>query len=184
MLKLIGSAVIVAACAGILQSWRRDCILRIQEMEQLCDLYRSARWRMQTEHITMPSFFRQYASALAEKKSGTSFANIAGDSAVTEFADTFAGFLEERTYPTGELAWQEAVKCLDWHLKREEMALLVQSGSAFFGRDLSDNLKKLDGFEAQMKECHRRANAEFAEKNRVFTPVGLMLGVLLVIVLL
>jgi hypothetical protein len=184
MLKLIGSAVVVAACAGILQSWRRDCILRIHEMEQLCDLYRSARQRMQTEHITMPSFFRQYASALAEKKSGTSVANTAGNSAVTEFAGTFAGFLEERAYPTGELAWQEAVRRTGWHLRREDRQILEWSGGAFFGRNLSDNLKKLDGYEAQMKECCQRAKSDFAEKNRVFTPVSLLLGALLVIVLL
>jgi hypothetical protein len=182
MLKLIGSAVIVVACAGILLSWRRDCILRIHEMEQLCDLYRSARERMQTEHITMPSFFRQYASTMAEKKSQASFANIAGESAVTEFAGTFAGFLEDRTYPTGELAWQEAVKRTQWHLKTEALSLLTQSGGAFFGRDLSDNLQKLSRYEALMEELGRLEKQDFAEKNRVWTPVGLLLGILLVVI--
>jgi hypothetical protein len=104
------------------------------------------------------------------------------EEALCTFADTLAGFLEERTYPTGELAWQEAVKRTPWHLKTEALSLLTQSGGAFFGRNLSDNLQKLSRYEALMEELSRLEKQDFAEKNRVWTPVGLLLGILLVVI--
>jgi hypothetical protein len=61
---------------------------------------------------------------------------------------------------------------------------LEQSGTAFFGRNLSDNLKKLSGYEKQMENCVKQAKAEFSEKNRVWTPVGLLMGAMLVVILI
>lgn len=174
MLKCTGALIILSACAGILFSWRCSCNLRIREMEMLCDLYRSAYHMMQAEHIRMPLFFARFGNAAECGK--------APASAVGTFSCLLGRLLEERVYPTGEMAWQEAVRGTDWHLKKEEMSLLLMSGSAFFGRDLSDNLDKLERFEMQMKACCQHAKSDFAEKNRVWTPVGLLLGVLLVIV--
>jgi hypothetical protein len=173
MLKAVGAIVIVSASAGLVLSWRESCIRKIGEMEQLCELYRSASHRMQNEHISMPLFFAGYTSAHAGR-----------NTAVETFAHRLGALLAARAYPTGEEAWTEAVQSVGWHLGREEMALLMQSKRAFFGRDMSDNLQKLSACEAQMQDCLRRARADFSEKKRVFPPVGLLMGVLLVVILI
>jgi stage III sporulation protein AB len=169
MLKAVGAIVIFAAFAGLLQSWRENCKRRIRELEQLRDLYGNACQTMQAEHIHMPVFLERFSGA------GTT---------VDAFACTLKIFLEERTFPTGEMAWQEAVRRTGWHLKKEELIFLEQSGTAFFGRNLSDNLKKLSGCEKQMEDCVKQAKAEFSEKNRVWTPVGLLMGAMLVVILI
>jgi stage III sporulation protein AB len=173
MLKAAGAIVILTAFAGFLQSWRENCKRRIRELEQLRDLYGNACQTMQAEHIHMPVFLERFSGAGTKK-----------DSPVDAFAKALKVFLEERAYPTGVMAWQEAVRRTGWHLKKEELAFLEQSGTAFFGRNLSDNLKKLSIYEKQMEDCVKQAKAEFSEKNRVWTPVGLLMGAMLVVILI
>ena len=175
MLKLIGALAIIAASAGFLSEWRKSCILRIRQMEQICALLRKAYHEMETERIHMPVFFERYAKIDHEK-----------ENAVAGMAGKLGEFLCNHTYASGEEAWRQAFLYTEetWYLQKEEKELLLNAGGAFFGRKLAENLQKLRLYEEQMQSCCQSARAEYTEKNKVLTPVGLLMGVMLIVILI
>ena len=175
MLKMLGALAIVAASAGFLSEWRKGCLLRISQMEEICALYQKARHEMEAERIHMPVFFERYAKADCKK-----------ENALAKMTEKLEEFLNCRTYATGEEAWRQAFFCTEekWYLQKEERELFINSGKAFFGRNLAENLQKLRLYEEQMQRCCQSAKAEYTEKNKVWTPVGLLMGVMLVVILI
>lgn len=175
MLKLTGAVVVLLACAGFLHSWQSSWKSRIWELEQLCRLYRSARHAMEEERIHIPDFVRRYRCQECPKESATN--------AMLEYLESF---LKEHSYSTGEEAFRQA--CLQtreaWYLSGEEWEALLHSGGSFFGRNLAENAQGLLLCEEKMKAFCQRAGQEYREKNKVWTPVGMLLGVMIVVVLL
>ena len=175
MLKLLGAAVVMLSCAGMLSEWRKNYKSRICELNQLCRLYRSAKNAMEEERIHMPDFVRRYRERECQK-----------ETAEGEMLKCLEVFLNERCYSTGEEAWKQAYLRTErwWHLTWEERELLKQSGDAFFGRNLAENMQRLLLYEQRMQDFLKNVEQEYREKNRVWTPVGMLLGVMLVVILL
>lgn len=175
MLKLFGAFLIMGASAGLLWEWRTCYRKRICQMERICAFYRMAIQEMEVNRTHMPVFFLRYAR-MHEKK---------GD-VLVEMVKQMATFLKERTFPTGEKAWEEAFHLTEgkWCLSGEEKEWFLESASAFFGNHLSENVEKLECYEKRLQNHCRNIREEYLQKNKVWTPVGMLLGVMVIVILL
>lgn len=108
------------------------------------------------------------------------------DACVMEFVRELAVRLRENRYPKGELAWQEVLKEQreKWDFSKETFDILLKSGSAFFGQSQQENLELFRLYTTLLMECKEKEKCEFAEKRKIWIPVGALGGIMVVIILI
>ncbi len=171
MLKGIGAVAILLAVCGILFSWQESVRLRIVRLRALCSFYHRAHYAFETEKMRCIDFFESCSVP---------------DLVFRETLLQLAGLLESFAYPTGEEAWEAAFSARrrEWGLSPEEWELALMSGKAFFGKNLRENIARLDGYRSRMLEYLELEEKNFREKKKVFTPAGLLGGLMLIIILI
>ena len=170
-MKIMGILCIAIGIAGYSFDWISRHITRRKRMEEILIFLRKAAYAMEETHTPWIRFFEEYQS---------------GDLCVTESIHEVARRLKENCYPRGELAWRDVVteKEKTYDLSKEAFELLFHSGDAFFGKSQKENLELLNLYKKEFYECKERERMEFAEKKRVWIPVGALGGVMIIIVLI
>lgn len=171
MLKGIGAVAILLAACGFLFSWQESVKLRITHLRALCSFYHRAHYAFEAEKMHCIDFF-----ATCSVK----------DMVFRETLEILCELLDTYAYPTGEEAWEAAFlsRRMEWGLASEEWELVINSGKAFFGKNLIENLEQMDGYREQLLEYLALEEKNFREKKKVFTPVGLLGGIMLIIILI
>lgn len=170
MLKILGAAAILLASAGFLTEWRKAYTYRIKELKFMRELYEKTAYMMETERTQIADFLARYASD-----------NIAPSKMMWYLTDS----LKKHEFKTGEDAWKNALVQTRgwWHIKAEEEEFIRESSEGFFGRCIEENIGKLRMYEARAKQFMDSAQEDYREKNKVITPVGMLMGIMLIIIL-
>ncbi len=171
MLKLLGVTAVMTAILGMLFSWQARERGRIARLKELEGFLRRTYYAMQAEHVRIIDYAQQYRSR---------------EAVLEDTLRHLAGLLLENIYATGEQAWNAAcdLEKKNWGLGQDAWELLLSCGTALFGRNLEENLNALSEMNKRIEKLIEEERCEFAEKRKVFTPIGLLGGVMLIVVLL
>jgi hypothetical protein len=124
-----------------------------------------------TEHAQMIAYLREYGGK---------------DALLGDMLQELAGILNDHASPSGEHAWKKvcASRKKEWDVGEAAWEILTACGKALFGNNLAENLKHLQALERKMEEQITQEERIFAEKRKILTPVGLLGGVMLIVILL
>lgn len=170
-MKLVGITIIGIGIAGVIYDWLLRQRNRRKRLEELLSFFRKAVYAMEETKIHWIVFFEDY---------------MGNDECLSESLHEVAQKLRENRYPKGELAWQEVMKekKADWDFSKEAFELLMASGAAFFGKSKAENLELLRLYIKLFTDCKQKEIEDFAEKRKVWIPVGALGGIMLVIILI
>lgn len=172
MLKTVGACLVLASSAGMIWYWRRERMERIRQLMELsrfCSVFAHA---MELGCVDVMEVFRRGA---------------ANDrTAVKELLLGMEQALFTHRYTKGELAWEQVCSQKKHLLKltEEQWLLLLELKSAFFGMERRENVRKLRNYASCLEEWAKQEQCAFREKDRVYTPVGLLGGCAVIIMLL
>ncbi|MDD6503968.1 MAG: stage III sporulation protein AB [Lachnospiraceae bacterium] len=172
MCKVIGMAVILAGTGGFLFSYLSMRIRRIDNMKKLYGFLVHTGFELQNNCVDMGNYLRDCAGREEESPLGRTCRDA-------------AEFLENFSFGNGADAWRHACVCnrKQWELEPEGERILNRFGEAVFGRYCEENLKKLDNLAGELLRCIEEETKQFRQKQKVLTPVTLLGGVLLCILL-
>lgn len=170
-MKIMGIVILAIGIVGYMYDWMNRHITRNKRMEEILIFFRKAVYAMEETHTPWIRFFEDYQGGVLE---------------ITDSIHEVACRLKEHRYPKGETAWQDVMmenrESLD--LSKEAFDLMYSSGDAFFGKSQKENLEQLNLYIKLLYECKEQERKEFAEKKRVWIPVGALGGVMIIIILI
>ncbi|MBR4025940.1 MAG: hypothetical protein IKJ01_00085, partial [Lachnospiraceae bacterium] len=136
----------------------------------------------------MEIFFRKAIYAMEEEKARwiVFFENYESrECIVMETLHEIAFRLRQNIYPKGEDAWEAVFmeKKNMWDCSESSFHLLLQSGHAFFGKSRKENSCFLQSYLRQLEECQAQEKQKFQEEKKVWIPVSMLGGCMMVIIL-
>lgn len=172
MLKLAGSIFVVAAGIGMAYTIRRDMehhLRRLYDIRKLLvDISYAACESMQPVEILLGCFIRSR------------------DETLNEVCMEIAERLIEKKEGKGEDVWKSVFsdyrKALE--LTKDEAEIIEQAGSAFFGKSVDENRKHLSIILERLDFLIQTVRGEQKEKQRIYSTVSVLFGVMLVILLI
>lgn len=169
--KLIGTMFILVGCAGMLMSWYERQKKRQRTMAAFIRLLSSWEYSLEREKTRLPEFLVQYTKREPQ---------------IADFLEELQGALEEKNCPTGAALWRKVL-----HAKRRSLDLddalleiLLPASGAFFGNNRRESIQCAGACRMRLEDALSGARAELARKQRVYMPVGMLFGVLLIILLI
>jgi stage III sporulation protein AB len=171
MLKILGAAAVMAGAAGMVGFWIRQQKNRIRRMKAFSVFLSRTYYAMGTEHVQMIAYLREYD---------------AKDALLGDMFGELAEILADHTCPFGEQAWEQVCESRkkNWDVDEQTWEIITACGKALFGKNLAENLKHLKAQEQRMDGQIAEEERGFAEKRKILTPVGLLGGVMLIVILL
>ena len=157
--------------SGYIHEWIHRNISREKRMAELLAFLRKAVYALEETHTPWIRFFEEYESK---------------DICVFESVQEVGRRLKENRYPKGELAWREVMieRRVGWDFSGEAFELLCYVGEAFFGKSQKENLELLNLYIKLIFQCKEKEHMEFAEKKKLWIPVGALGGVMIIIILI
>ncbi len=170
-MKIVGIIIMVIGIVGFIHDWILRHITRRKRMEEFLFFFRKAVYAMEETHTPWIMFFEKYEGR---------------DACVTESVHEVADRLKENRYPKGELAWQDVMteRRDTFDFSKDTFELLYHSGNAFFGKSQKENLELLRLYIKLLSDCKERESKEFAERKKVWIPVGTLGGIMVIIILI
>lgn len=169
--KLIGMLLILFGCAGMLYHWYERQRRRQRTIAAFFHLFTSWEYCLMCQKVRLKDFLAQYTGREPQ---------------IQVFLAGLLEAVETCRYPSGDELWRQALGSgqvmLD--LDAELLELLLPAGEAFFGTNQRENIQCAHASGERLRERLAQERAQFSQKQKVYLPVGMLGGVLLVIFLL
>ena len=96
-----------------------------------------------------------------------------------------AGRLEQKIYPNGEVVWEQVFweKRQEWNLDEETFEIVLGLGKGFFGRKRGENVSFLQRGMMRLEERQAKKREKDAKERKVWIPVSMLGGIMLMIIL-
>lgn len=169
--KLSGTALVLLGCAGLVASWAAAQKRRQAAAEELIRLLAAWAYSLERERVRLPEFLAGFVSR---------------QEAVALFLGDLAEALAVRRERSGALLWRRVLEenrpRLD--LGAEMWELFLSADGAFFGTSSRESLRCAEVCRRRMEECLERERAEHARRRKLYTPLGMLGGVLIILLLI
>lgn len=169
--RLLGTIFILCGSAGCLFSWWENERKKQKFMEECVRLFALWSYAVEKEHMRLYDFLENYETKWDEMK---------------ELLLDLKQMLSENRYASGNEAWQEVLflhkKQLP--LKGESYRILEMAADTFFGNSSMESLRCAGICRKRMEEELSAYRKEYVAKQKVYMPLGMMGGLVLVIFLL
>lgn len=174
--KIVGIVMLLGGVIGFLYSWICGQKERQKRMEEFIIFLQKSIFAMESEKIKVIDYFSNYVSRKSQ---------IIGDNdkVLENILHEIAKRLSMNTYPKGQDAWEEVLREEEANLDfdKETFGVILQVGNGFFGRSCEENIcflqKSLNELEKQQEKLKERD----AKERKVWVPVGMLGGVMLMI---
>lgn len=172
MLKLAGSLLVIIASVGFGVCLCRDMTEHLRLLyiirKMLVDISYAAASSMQPVEILLGCFVRTKEERL--------------DAALKKIAEE----LIEKQEENGEEVWKKVFLAYrrELHLTEEEMDILAGAGSAFFGKSMEENQRRLELTLERLDFLIETTRSGQKEKQKVCQTVSVISGLMLVLLLL
>lgn len=169
--KLIGSLCILTGCTVLVASWMEHMKRRGQCMLEIIRFLGDWEYCLQIKKMRVPAFLETYPFAVPEFR--------------LMMEDIRTGLLSH-SYPTGQEVWRGA---LEKHksalgLPEEACQILMRSADGFFGAGSRQAQQCIRTCIQMMESVSEQERKNYREKRKVYMPVGMLTGVMIVILLL
>ena len=166
--KLMGMALILAGCAGMLFSWQER--KRRQQMFRGECIRLLAEWKyaLSKEHMRLYDFLEECECRVPQMK---------------DLLEELKERLKTNTFPSGMQVWQELLreKRADLPLEEEAYRIFLDAGDAFFGSSSEECLRCIKVCGERMEEVMTGEKRDMERKWKVYMPVGMLGGTILII---
>lgn len=171
MEKLVGMLCILVGCGGMMISWQEKKRRQQIFMRECIRLF--ARWKfaLSKEHMRLYDFLEEYDGRSPEME---------------QLLLQLKEQLKKNCYPSGNQVWQELLreKRALLPLGDEAYRILLDAGDAFFGSSSEDCLRCIKACGERMEEALAEEKKDMEQKWKVYMPVGMLGGMILIILLI
>lgn len=166
--KLIGILFIIGGIAGYLYSWQckqKECRERVEDF--ILFLQKSV-YIMESENIKVGQLFYNYQGKV---------------DILNETLSEITRRLELNIYPKGESVWEEVFKEKEqnWDVDQETFGLIINAGNGFFGKNRAENICFLRKSIREIEEQEKKNRQKDAKERKLWIPVGMLGGIMLII---
>lgn len=162
---------LLSAIAIWLYGWVEGQKLRQRRVEELLIFLQRTAFAMETEKIHIIEYLEGYHTR---------------DALFEGLLRETAGRLRQNIYPCGEMVWEEVFreKRREWNCSGETFELILRVGVGLFGKSRSENTSFLRRSIRQLEEESHRCKERDIQERKVWIPVGMLGGMMLVIILI
>lgn len=170
MLKLVGSSLILTAAFGIAYRFHGELELQLKMLYGIRRMFVELQQQMKLTLLPMEQILGE----------------IKGDERLVEICTQIAEELTVRQGEAPEEIWRESFlrQGRKLGITKEELQVAAEAGSAFFGKNLEENERKLALYLEQMDFMIETVRAKQKEKQRVYQTVSILGGMMLIILLI
>lgn len=169
--KLVGSASILAGCLVLLIRWTESIRQSQHLMCEIVRFFRRWEYALETRQMRVLDFLTAYPYA---------------EDQLRKLTETVQKELLSHTYPMGQIVWKKALEenRSAMQLPEEAYQILLRAGDSFFGTNRMEAMQCIKACIRQMENTIEEERKSYREKRKVYMPVGMLTGVMLVILLL
>ena len=169
--KVIGMICVLGGIASFLYSWVLEQKKRHGRLEELIMFLKKSIFAMEEEKVRIIEYFEGYKSR---------------DAVLEDTLKEIAKRLRRNVYPDGQVVWEEVFweKKADWNYEEETFGMILAAGNGFFGRKRSENLCFLRKSIKQLEMQRDKSKEKDAQERKVWIPVGMLGGIMLMIILI
>ena len=168
--KMIGMFGTLGGIAYILYLWVLEQKMQYHRMEEFIVFLQKTLFAMEEEKIRIAEYFRSYSCR---------------EKILEDTLKEIARRLDQRIYPNGELVWEQVFleKKKEWNLNEETFEIILGLGRGFFGKKRGENVSFLQRGLRSLEEEQRKKKEKDAKERKVWIPVGMLGGIMLMIIL-
>lgn len=168
--KMMGMFCFLGGIAYLLYNWvveQKNQSRRIGEMQIF--LQKSI-YAMEEEKIRIIDYFRGYSSR---------------EKLLEETLQEIANRLEQKVYPSGEQVWEDVFweNRFRWNLDGDTFEIMMGLGRGFFGKKRSENLSFLKKGLKKIEHQQEIKKEKDTKAQKVWIPVSMLGGIMLMIIL-
>ena len=169
--KVIGSVSLFVGIIGFLYSWVMEQKRQQQHMEEVLLFVQRSIYAMEGEKIRIIDYLENYDSR---------------DTLLKDTLREIARRLRLHSFPDGRLVWETVFmeKQLSFGMDEESFAIVLALGNGFFGRRREENASILRRSLRQLEEQGKRRKELDANARKLWIPVGMLGGIMLMIILI
>lgn len=169
--KFLGITFVLGGISGYLYHWQNDQKLRRNRIEEFILFLHKARFTMESENIKVTHLMRNFPSKVE---------------VLAETLSEIAQRLELNIYPQGQSVWEEVFreKEQNWDVDKETFEFMIHAGNGFFGKTRSENICFLQKSIRELEEQEKKNREKDAKERKVWVPVGMLSGLMIVILLI
>lgn len=168
--KMIGLLGILGGIAYVLYNWVLEQKKQHRRMAELVVFLQKTVFAMEEEKIRIIEYFGSYVSR---------------EKVLEDTLHEIAQRLEQKIYPNGEIVWENVFweKREEWNLDEEIFEIVLGLGTGIFGKKRSENLCFLQRGLRELEKQQCRKKEKDAKERKVWIPVGMLGGIMLMIIL-
>jgi len=169
--KLLGIIFVMGGVSGYLYCWQSEQRKREERIVAFILFLQRARYAMETENIKVGQLLEQVQVK---------------EEVLRETLSEIAIRLRLNIYPNGPSVWEEVFKEKEqnWNVDEETFGLMIYAGNGFFGKNKGENICFLQKSIRELEERQRYNQIKATEEKKVWVPVGVLGGLMLVILLI
>ncbi len=171
MWKAIGMMCLFGGIVSFLYDWVLRQKMRHNRLEEFIIFLQKSSFAMEEEKVRIIDYFESYRSR---------------DCVLEETLKEIANRLKKNIYPNGQMVWEEVFgeKKEKWNYDEEILSLILAAGNGFFGKRRSENLCFLRKSIQQLEMQRDKQREKDAQERKVWIPVGMLSGIMLMIILI
>ncbi|MBQ6845479.1 MAG: stage III sporulation protein AB [Agathobacter sp.] len=167
--KIVGIVLVLGGIAGGLCQWMELQKVRQKRIEEFCLFLHKSIFMMESEKIKVIDYFAK---------------TITKDSEITGALQEISRRLSKNIYPNPQFVWEEVLNEKKWDLDKEEFSIILKSGNGFFGRNREENICFLKKQLEELEKQQIKRKEKDAKERKVWVPVSMLSGMMLVILFL
>lgn len=169
--KLLGIALIMGGVSGCIYHWQNEQRNRRERIGAFILFLQKTRFTMETENQKIGHLLKNYPTK---------------DTVLKETLSEIVNRLQFHIYPNGPTVWEEVFreKEQNWNVDEETFGLMIDAGNGFFGKSRGENICFLQKSIRALEEQEKKNREKDAKERKVWIPVGMLSGTMLVILLI
>ena len=168
--KMIGMFGLLGGIAYLLYIWVKEQNSQYRRIAELVVFLQKSIFAMEEEKLHIIDYLRNYSSR---------------EKILDETLQEIARRLEQKVYPSGEQVWEDVVleKKNKWELDEETLEMVLGRGRGVFGKRRRENLSFLQRGLRNLEQQQKKKKEKDAKERKVWIPVSMLGGVMLMIIL-
>ena len=169
--KIVGIALIMSGVSGYLYQWQKEQKRRFEKIESVILFLQKSVFIMEAENIKIAQLLDSYQTK---------------EMILKETLSEISRRLKLNVYPSGEAVWEAVFKEKEqnWNIDAETFGLILLAGNGFFGRNRGENICFLQKSIKELELQKKKNREKDAKEKKVWIPVGMLGGIMLVILLI
>lgn len=166
--KFLGVLCILGGISGYLFHWQQEKRMRRERLHAFILFLQKTRYAMDNENIKIGKLLQNYQTK---------------ELVLQDTLQEIAVRLSQNLYPNGPSLWEEVFreKEQNWNMDEETFGFMIYAGNGLFGKTKGENICFLQKSIYKLEEQERKIKEMDANEKKVWIPVGMLSGMMLVI---